>query len=117
MEPIYKFNDGMGAILCNHCRTIIHTGKPSKRVLCNPCLEKLVYGFRTKHKEGFTDRELKRLLSTIGKDNINMEKYNSALTGITCMVIDEEMVIYHCDVLTALRCGMENRDIKSYEWD
>jgi hypothetical protein len=37
MEPIYKFNNGGGAMLCNKCRTIITTGKKTKEVMCNKC--------------------------------------------------------------------------------
>ena len=37
MEPIYKFNNGRGAMLCNKCRNIITTGKQPKEVMCNKC--------------------------------------------------------------------------------
>ena len=78
-------------------------------------LEKLVYDYPTKNKEGFTDSEQLELLKKF--PDIDMEKYNKALGVVTCLVIDEETVIYHCDVLTALRCVTENRDMKSWEWD
>lgn len=38
MTPIYKFNNGIGATLCNLCRTIITTGKPSNHLYCDRCL-------------------------------------------------------------------------------
>jgi hypothetical protein len=28
-----------------------------------------------------------------------------------------ELIIYHCDIDKALRCGIEDRDLKLYEWD
>lgn len=40
LKPIYKLNDGNGATLCHHCRIIISTGKPSKKLFCKECQEK-----------------------------------------------------------------------------
>ena len=40
-KPIRKFNDGMGAVLCNHCSVIIQTGFKGKRLLCDECKSKL----------------------------------------------------------------------------
>jgi hypothetical protein len=37
--------------------------------------------------------------------------------GITCMMINNQMVIYHCDIHTAIMCGIENRDMKPSEFD
>lgn len=39
MKPIYKFNNGRGATLCNSCRTIIKTGAPTKDLYCDRCLK------------------------------------------------------------------------------
>ena len=74
-----------------------------------------VYNFKTKHKQGFIQSEMKTLLEDY--PGINMDKFNLAMTGNTCMVIDDEIINYHCDVLTALRCGIENRDMKWWEMD
>lgn len=74
-----------------------------------------VYNFKTKHKEGFTSDELEELISRY--PDINMDKYNDAMMGNTYMIKDGESVTYHCDVLTAIRCGVENRDQKLSEWD
>jgi len=46
-----------------------------------------------------------------------MDKFNSALIGITCMRINDETVIYHCDIDKALRCGVENRNLRTWELD
>ena len=78
-------------------------------------LQEYVYNYPTKHKEGFTDKELKELFKAF--PSVNMDKANNAMNGNTCMVIDDEIINYHCDVLAALRCGLENRDLKWYEWD
>ncbi len=74
-----------------------------------------VYGYKTKHKEGFIKSEIDGLLKFY--PNIDMDKFNSALCGITCMLKDNETIIYHCDIKRALHCGIEKRDLKSYEFD
>jgi O-methyltransferase involved in polyketide biosynthesis len=40
MEPIHKFNNGRGAMLCNICRTIISTGPATKELYCEKCKPK-----------------------------------------------------------------------------
>ena len=42
MNPIYKFNNGRGATLCNLCRTIITTGKMTNDLYCDRCLNERV---------------------------------------------------------------------------
>ena len=74
-----------------------------------------VYNFKTKNKEGFVQSEIDMLLKDY--PDINMNKFNSALRGITCMMVDNETVIYHCDIEKALRCGIENRNLRTWEWD
>lgn len=78
-------------------------------------LEDLVYNYPTKHQEGFTPGEIKEILSNF--QDINMDKFHDALSGITMMSINQESIIFHCDILTALRCGIEDRDIRLQEWD
>jgi len=78
-------------------------------------LKDKVYNFKTKNKEGFTNKEMETLLKDY--PNIHMDKFNNAMMGNTCMIIDEEIINYHCDVLSALRCGLENRNLRYYEWD
>ena len=74
-----------------------------------------VYNFKTKNKEGFVQSEIDMLLKDY--PDINMNKFNSALRGITCMMVANETVIYHSDIEKALRCGIENRNLRSWEWD
>lgn len=78
-------------------------------------IEERVYNFKTKYKQGFVQFEINDILKYY--PNINMEKFNNALTGITCIMRDNQMVIYHCDIVTALKCGIENRDMTLLEWD
>ena len=83
----------------------------------NPLLElqEKVYNYPTTYKEGFIASEEADLLKDF--PNIDMDKYNDAMRGNTCMVRDGQTVIFHCDVLNALRCGAEKRNLKWWEWD
>jgi len=74
-----------------------------------------VYGYKTKHKEGFIQSEIDELLKEY--PGIDKEKFNDALNGITCMMKDDEIIVYHCDIETALRCGVERRSISNEEFD
>ena len=38
--PIYKFNNGRGAMLCNKCRTILSTGPKTEELYCEKCKTK-----------------------------------------------------------------------------
>lgn len=79
-------------------------------------LSDFVYNYSTKHTQGFIKSEMEEVLSKF--PGINMEKYNSAMMGNTCMLDENDGIItYHCDLLTALRCGLENRDVKWFEFD
>lgn len=75
----------------------------------------LVYNYETKHEYGFVKSEIEDILNNFPE--MNMEKFNSALFGNTCMIIDNEIITYHCDIEKALYCGIENRDLYSWEWD
>lgn len=78
-------------------------------------IRKKVYNFKTKNKEGFIQSEIDTLLKDY--PNININKFNDALMGITCMMVNDEIVTYHSDIEKALRCGVENRNLRSWEWD
>ena len=122
IKPIIKLNNGAGAILCNKCRKIIKEyltddefdGKTSL-LYCDSCIEKIVNEFPTQYKEGFTSEDEKKILELF--PNINMEKYYDALRGNTCIMKEGKIISYHCDIITALRCGTGNRNIRYYEWD
>lgn len=78
-------------------------------------LKNIVYDFKTKNKSGFTPSEEKELLEKF--PNINKDQYGNALNGITGEVIDGELITYHVDIIAALKCGIENRNMTSFEWD
>jgi hypothetical protein len=75
-----------------------------------------VYNYEAKSEHGLTEAEIQDVLKDY--PDCNMEKYNSAMMGNTCMVSDDDEVInYHCDVYSAILCGVENRDQMLQEWD
>lgn len=79
-------------------------------------IEEIVYNFPTESKFGFTNIEIKNLLEEF--ENVNIQKFNNAMFGNTCMSNDRgEIVSYHRDVLKAVICGLENRDLTLSEWD
>lgn len=74
-----------------------------------------VYNFKTKYEHGFISEEIEEILKSYPK--INMDKFNDALRGNTCMMRDGKIITYHCDIEKALYCGTENRDLTIDEWD
>ena len=75
-----------------------------------------VYNYKSKSEYGLVDTEIQDILKDY--PDCNMEKYNSAMMGNTCMVSDDKEVIsYHCDVYSAILCGVENREQTLQEWD
>ena len=75
----------------------------------------LVYNYPTKYELGFANSEIENILKKF--PNINREYYEKAMYGITCSMVDDEMVIYHCDVENALICGLKKTDLVGVKWD
>lgn len=78
-------------------------------------IKERVDNYKTKYEHGFIQSEIGDILTHY--PDINMVKFNEALNGITCMMIDEHTVIYHRDIEKALICGVENRGLRVGEWD
>jgi hypothetical protein len=136
-KAIFKLNGGNGALLCSQCHVIIKTGSSFtdkewaavKGIVklppqfCEKCqrqhlytkLEDKVYKYPTKSKYGFHNDELETLLKDY--PNINMDKFNDAMMGNTCMMDEGGVIMYYCDILGALKCGIENRELTIFEWD
>ena len=75
-----------------------------------------VYNYKSKSEHGLIEAEIQDVLKDY--PDCNMEKYNDAMMGNTCMVNDDKEVInYPCDVYSAILCGVENRDQMVQEWD
>jgi len=62
-------------------------------------------------------QNIKKVILLKDYPNINMDKFYDALMGIICMVKNNEIITYHCDIEKALRCGIENRNLNIWEWD
>lgn len=77
----------------------------------------LVYNWPTESERGFNHMEQAAIIAKIGKENMNMEKYDNAMTGITCITGLHGIITYHCDILTGLICALEDRDPTFLEWD
>lgn len=77
-------------------------------------LRDLVYKYDTKHKEGFTNKEITQLLSKF--PDVDQDKFDYEQMGNTCMLIDDKVINYHVDVLRALRAGLGEK-IHPLEWD
>lgn len=78
-------------------------------------LQQKVDNYPTKYRQGFTYAELMALVKEF--PHMDKDKFEVAMDGNTCMVIDDQVIYYHCDVLTALRCGIGKRNIALSEWD
>lgn len=86
--------------------------------MTNKEIESLIYDWGTYNEHGFNKYEEDVLLEYIGKEHkLNMDKYHNAMMGNTCMMDQHGFVTYHCDILTAVLCAIENRDMYMHEWD
>lgn len=74
-----------------------------------------VYNFPTKHKEGFTDKDLDKLL--LNYPSIKKEDVSKAIGVVTGMFKDGESVIYHTDIYYALREVLFNKKPNIFEFD
>lgn len=77
-------------------------------------LQKKVFDYNTKYKEGFIKSEIEQLLEEL---NINEIRFYKALGVNTCMMIDGDIIFYHTDILKGVVCAIENREQNSLEWD
>jgi len=68
----------------------------------------------TKHKEGYTSLEMNNLCDKLGLDK---PTFYDKLGVNTCMVINGEVITYHCDVELAVLLVIEDRDVTQSEWD
>lgn len=83
--------------------------------MTNKQIEKIVYDYPCNSGYGFNSLEIKDILSKF--PTINMDKWYNAMMCNTGLVDDGEIITYHCDVLKGIICGVENRDLKIYEFD
>lgn len=75
----------------------------------------IIRDYPRKYKYGFKQEEIKELLKSF--PDINMDKYDNALSHITAIFHEKQILIYPQDVLQGIICGLENRDINEFEFD
>lgn len=78
-------------------------------------ITEILDNFNTKHKQGFTQEDIIRLLEQF--PGITLEKFNEKMGIVTVLEVDDEIVYFRGDVELILRLILENRDIHPYEWD
>lgn len=78
-------------------------------------ITEILDNFNTKHKQGFTQEDIIRLLEQF--PDITLEKFNEKMGIVTVLEVDGEIVYFRGDVELILRLILENRDIHPYEWD
>jgi hypothetical protein len=59
-----------------------------------------VNNYPTKHKYGFIKSEIETLLKEYP---IDKDRFNLSMMGHTCMLIDNETIWYHCDIIKAIK--------------
>lgn len=76
-------------------------------------LQKVIYNYPTKHKEGFVTEEMFLLCKELGAD---VKLFNQNLGVNTVIKVKEEFVVYHTDVFRAMRETM-GHEVSPLEWD
>jgi hypothetical protein len=56
--------------------------------------------YKTKYEYGFIKAEIEDLLKEYP---IDIERFNQSMMGHTCMLIDNETIWYHCDIIKAIK--------------
>ena len=74
-------------------------------------ISKLVEGFPRKNEDGLTRSEIDSLVESVPELNLNMKEFESALYGITVLLIDNEHVYYLHDVKKAFNWGLGGKQL------
>ena len=75
---------------------------------------KVIEDYATKYEKGFTCDEQRDLCTKL---DVDVDEYYEKLGINTCMVIDGDIITYHCDVEMAIGACLEKREQNPYEWD
>ena len=78
----------------------------------------IVNNYLTKNKYGFTAGEIQTVL-TEHFPEISYKTFDEKMGTVTAMLDEKtkEIIYYHCDVETALKCAIEDREMTVAEWD
>ena len=103
----------------NKCKKCSIEIENENKIFCDNCLYDFIHDYKTYHTHGFIQEEIEEIIKMFPK--FNRDKFDDAMMGNTCMMTsykgENRLVNYHCDILSGLRCGIENRDLYIDEWD
>ena len=68
-------------------------------------ISKIVNEFETKNSNGFSAKEIEQLLLKF--PNLDRKKYDYYMLGKTCIVIDNEPLFYHNDIIIGIYYGLK----------
>lgn len=77
-------------------------------------IREAVDSYDTRYQHGFTNKEFEDLCEQLGADT---QAVREKIGVVTCMIIEEEIITYHCDVELGLRLYFENREPTLFEFD
>ncbi len=72
-------------------------------------IKELIDNYPAEYENGLTDDEVRDIASKI--PNIDMNKVYKSMSNNTCSIINTTLINYYSDVLLALTCGLENKDV------
>lgn len=78
-------------------------------------VNEVVYNYPSKYTEGLTIDEIGEILKEF--PSVSLEDFKEKLGVVTAIVKDYEVVTYRDDVELAIRCCLENREVKGFEFD
>lgn len=81
-------------------------------------IKREVYAFKTKFEQGFLKEEISKLMALQifgGRGFSNLEKYFRNIT--ISLTKDQESIYHHVDVLNAIICSIEDRELNQSEFD
>tara|TARA_R100000951_G_scaffold112536_1_gene113031 strand:+ start:856 stop:1113 length:258 start_codon:yes stop_codon:yes gene_type:complete len=79
---------------------------------------KYIEEFDTEHEYGFNPKEKAMVFEHFKDCDFNVDKYNDAMMGNTCMINSrKEIITYPIDLIHGMVCALENRDLYSHEFD
>lgn len=86
-----------------------------KKIYTQEEISKTINNFKRKYQDGFMMSEIKELLSNF--EDINIDKFDAQMSGITVLSIDNNILIYPHDVFKGIINGLEYRDILINKFD
>ncbi len=79
-------------------------------------IQEIVDAYERENEIGLLEEEIIDIIE-YHFDDFSIEKYNNAMMGNTCGSKDGKLLNYPWDVVVALKCGVEKRELTAAEWD